>query len=26
MMLLDGIDVRYVRRVEHWKPAQKETG
>ena len=25
MMLLDGIDVRYVRRAEHWKPEQKET-
>jgi transposase len=25
LMLLDGIDVRYVRRAEHWKPAQKET-
>lgn len=24
-MLLDGIDVRYVRRAEHWKPGQKET-
>jgi hypothetical protein len=25
MMLLDGIDVRYVRRAEHWQPSQKET-
>jgi transposase len=24
-MLLDGIDVRYVRRADHWKPGQKET-
>lgn len=24
-MLLDGIDVRYVRRAEHWQPAKKET-
>lgn len=25
MMLLDGIDVRYVRRAEHWQPTKKET-
>jgi len=24
-MLLDGIDIRYVRRAEHWKPGQKES-
>jgi hypothetical protein len=24
-MLLDGIDVRYVRRAAHWKPGQRET-
>src|SRR5258706_14093692 len=24
MMLLDGIDVRYVRRAEHWQPGRKK--